>query len=105
MFFDSGRICLPSEVSRLPAVTSFSRTIFGSKVMRKGALNRSLAFSTFKVTVIAEPSGPAVGVGVKLTRAGATAAATGGAAAGGGGGGAVRGRGVGGGRGPGGGGG
>src|ERR1700730_10264557 len=84
MFFDIGKSGLPSEVIRLPAVTSFKRRIFGPNRRRSGAVNRSLTFSTIKLTVIADPSGPSAGAGVKLTRAEpAGGAVAGGAVAGG----------------------
>src|SRR5260370_13739989 len=84
MFLDIGNSGLPSEVSRLPAVTSFSRKTLGSNLRRSGAVNRSLTFSTIKLTVIADPSGPSAGAGAKLTRAEpAGGAVAGGAVAGG----------------------
>src|SRR4051812_23889721 len=89
MFFVGGRSCLPSEVSKLPGTTSFRRTIFGSKATRNGTVNRSLAFSTLRVTVIAAPSWPSACGGEKLTRAGAVGDAGCGAAGGGVGGAAV----------------
>src|SRR5260370_35951096 len=69
MFLDIGNIGFPSDVSKFPGVTSFSRSTFGSNCSRTGAVNRSLAFSTIKLTVIADPSAPSARAGEKLTRA------------------------------------
>src|SRR5437016_2442 len=83
MFLDSGSICLPSEVRRFPAVTSFSRMILGSKLILNGAVNRSLAFSTCMVTVMADPNWPSARAGEKLTATGVRPSCAGGAVAGG----------------------